>query len=80
MSMSGSQVAGRGIWQAMAQTNPASSRAIAVLTIVAGFPALLSFLYRPHSRTCAFQAVSRIGFGRLSCRSKCSRLILAGNR
>jgi len=38
---SGIQVAGRGIWQAMARTNPASSRAIAVVTVVAGFPARL---------------------------------------
>jgi hypothetical protein len=59
-------------WHAIAQTNPDSSRAIAVVTVVAGFPAFASFLYRLHSRTCAFQAVSRIVFGSCSWRINCS--------
>ena len=65
---------------AIAQTKPASSRAIAVVTTVGDFPARASLRYRRHSRSCAFHAVSRIGLTRPSCRSSCSRLMRAGNR
>lgn len=48
----------------MAKRNPASSRAIAVVTVAESSPALASFRYWPHNRTWAFHAVSRIGWGR----------------
>ena len=42
MFLPGDQFTGRGTWQAMAQMNPAISRAIATVTVVVGLPALLS--------------------------------------
>jgi hypothetical protein len=41
---------------AIAQTKPDSSRAIAAVTTVAGFPARASLRYRRHNRSCAFHA------------------------
>ena len=65
---------------AIAQTKPASSRAIAAVTTVGGFPARANLRYLRQSRSCAFHAMSRMGLVRPSCRSNCSRLIFAGNR
>jgi len=39
---------------AIAQTKPASSRAIAAVTTVGGFPARTNLRYLRHSRSCAF--------------------------
>jgi hypothetical protein len=52
----------------MAQTKPDSSRAIAAVTTLAGLPVRASLRYRAQSRTCAFQAISRIRFGCSSLR------------
>src|SRR2546421_6909736 len=50
----------------MAHTKPASSRAIAVVTTLAGLPLRASLRYRAHNRSCAFQAISRMARGWLS--------------
>jgi hypothetical protein len=49
--------------RAMAQMKAASSRAIAVTTTVDFLPAFDNLRNRLHSRTCAFQAISRAGLG-----------------
>ena len=59
---------------AIAQANPASSRAMATQTTVFGLPARISLRCRRHSCSCAFQAMSRISFGRRSC---CKELVSA---
>src|ERR1700722_17611693 len=74
------QLAVTVICRAMAQTKPINSRAIAVVTTLAGLPVRASLRYRAHNRTCPFQAMSRIGLGWFSCRSSNSRLIRAGKR
>jgi hypothetical protein len=63
----------------MAQIKPVNSRAIAAVTILAGLPVRASLRYRAHRRSCAFQAISQIGLGWVSCRSSSSQLIRAGN-
>ena len=65
---------------AIAQTKPASWRAIAVVTVVIGFPARLSLRYWRQSRSWAFQAIARIGAVSCSWRSNCYLLMRAGNR
>ena len=49
--------------RAMAQMKPASSRATAVMATTSGLPARQSARYRPVSRCCAFQAMSRTSAG-----------------
>jgi hypothetical protein len=52
-----------GTRQAMAQTKPASSRAIAAVTTLAALAVRASLRYWAQSRSCVFQAISRIGLG-----------------
>jgi hypothetical protein len=52
---------------AIAQTKPASSRAIAAVTTVGGFPARANLRYRRHSRSCAL-------YGALDVKRFCWRL------
>jgi hypothetical protein len=68
------------IFVAMAQTKPANSHAMAALTMVFCFPARISLRCRRHSRSSAFQAMSRISLGRRSCCRRCCRLRRAGKR
>jgi len=66
--------------QAIAQMKPTTSRAIAVVTTTFGLPAAVSRRWREHSRSWAFQAMSRIVAGSFSLRSWSLRLIRAGIR
>src|SRR5689334_15723382 len=64
----------------MAHRNAAISRAIAALTMGAFLPAAVMRRWRAQSRVCAFQAISRTGFGRLSSRTRMVSVTLAGWR
>ena len=69
---------GAGTSRAIAQMNPVSSRATAVATLGFAFPRVISFRYREVSRSCAFHAMSQIGFGKASWRMSRCRLVRAG--
>jgi hypothetical protein len=69
-----------GTCLAMAQLKPASSRAMATTTWVACVPRAIKRRTRLHRRTCAFQLMSWMGFGRCASRSGKERLTLAGYR
>ena len=78
---SASQEAARGaVTWAIAQMNPTSSRAMAVMTTGAFFRRASIRRYRAQSRICAFQAMSRTSGGSASCRRYMAWPILAGNR
>ena len=68
---------GAGTSRAIAQMNPVSSRATAVATLGFALPRAISFRKRDVKRSCAFHAMSQIGFGRASWRSSKCRLIRA---
>jgi hypothetical protein len=65
---------------AMAQMKPDSSRATAVMATTSGLPARQSDRYRPVSRTCAFQAMSRSAAGAALTLASLSRLTRGGCR
>jgi hypothetical protein len=66
--------------RAMAQMKPDSSRATAVMATTSGLPARHSERYRPVSRTCAFQAMSRTAAGAALTLASLSRPIRGGCR
>jgi hypothetical protein len=66
--------------RAMAQMKPANSRATAVMATTSGLPARHSERYRPVSRTCAFQAMSRTAAGAALTLASLSRPIRGGCR
>ena len=68
---------GAGTSRAIAQMNPVSSRATAVATLGFALPRAISFRKRDVKRSCAFHAMSQIGFGRASWLSSKCRLIRA---
>lgn len=66
--------------RAMAQMKPDSSRATAVMATTSGLPARHSERYRPVSRTCAFQAMSRTAAGAALTLTSLSRPTRGGCR
>src|SRR5579872_6216354 len=63
-----------------AQIKPTNSRAIAVTTTCDFFPRAVRWRKRPHSRTCAFQAISRTESATSGMRAPISTPIRAGLR
>jgi hypothetical protein len=66
--------------RAMAQMKPDSSRSTAVMATTSGLPARHSERYRPVSRTCAFQAMSRTTGGAALTLASLSRPTRGGCR
>ena len=61
-----SRQAGMGVFRAMSQMKPTSSRAMAASTRGCGFPAFDRCRNRLHNRVCAFQPISLISCDRCS--------------